>query len=155
MPYITPELRDRLDPEIEMLIGQIVNVAPKGKIDGVLNYVVSRIVAASAKEVAARDGESWGYHTISEAVKVLTDAAAEMRRRLLDIYETSAIIKNGDLPEYAGDESVDIIKRLQERAAEHIEDEESAEARLRIYDGRFDDEGYFVTDDHNTRDNDE
>jgi hypothetical protein len=62
---------------------------------GIVNYVVTRLVASTLEP-----DEGWSYHSISRALAVLSDAKAEMRRRLMDVIENNAIVRNGDLQEY-------------------------------------------------------
>lgn len=96
MPYI--DQKDRFHIADHMSISAIADIlrkVPSGKVKGACNYTVSRIVAQAMKPE-----EGWGYSSLSEAIGCLEDAAAEMRRRLLDPYEDKAIAKNKDLPEY-------------------------------------------------------
>ena len=74
---------------IEGLIKRIRSLNPKR---GDLNYVVTRLVLESLKPDAG-----WSYHSLSDCVSVLKDAAAEIERRLLGPYEDTAIEKNGDM----------------------------------------------------------
>jgi hypothetical protein len=94
MPYIDDDGREFLDEHedirsIQYKLRQVV----KAKRKGAVNYVVSRIA------LGAMDGQT-DYHTISDAINALRDAADEIQRRLLGPREDVAIAKNGDLPEY-------------------------------------------------------
>lgn len=95
MPYIGDVMRETLDPLVLELIERIKDMAPEGDRDGVANYVISRIVAASMRP---KDG--WRYKSLAHAAEVFTAAGDEFRRRMLDPYEDRAIAKNGDIPEY-------------------------------------------------------
>lgn len=94
MPYINQNRRPNFDPHIEKLINLL---AVDGQIAkaGDVNYVISRIVAGS--RIGNRP---LSYDLVSDAIRVFSDAAAEMRRRLLDKCEDGAIERNGDIPEY-------------------------------------------------------
>ncbi len=96
MPYIKLNDRARLNFYMEEVVGHLKWVQPDVlKRPGPTNYVITRIVARTLKPE-----EGWSYHSISRAIAVLNDAAAEMRRRLMDVREDDAIEKNGDIPEY-------------------------------------------------------
>ena len=95
MPYIASPFRPHLDPAIDEIVSSLRGHFSFDVRHGAANYVISRIIARSLKPDAG-----WGYSSLSRAVAVLEDAAAEMRRRLFDPYEDAARINNGDLPEY-------------------------------------------------------
>lgn len=63
---------------------------------GIVNYIITRIVATTLKPE-----EGWSYHSVSRALAVLRDAETEMRRRIMDVVEEKAIWRNGDLREYS------------------------------------------------------
>ena len=97
MPYTEREKRVKLN----FVMNEVVNALKWTQPDvldrpGPTNYVITRIVAR-----ALRPEEGWSYHSISRAIAVFHDAAAEMQRRLMDRREDEAIAKNGDIPEYA------------------------------------------------------
>lgn len=96
MPYINFDKRIEIahesDGAIQALQYRLQQVA-RDKRKGSVNYVISRIV------LGAMEGHT-DYHTISDAISVLRDAAAEIERRLMGPREDVAIAKNGDLPEY-------------------------------------------------------
>lgn len=79
MPYLKKRDRDLIDK----------GMVPSSK--GELNYKVTMEAIAYVQ----RAGVS--YSNISEAISALTDAAAEMRRRLLDPYEDGKSVENGDV----------------------------------------------------------
>ncbi len=96
MPYVTQHIRSQLDTDIEILVDRLRKVVPDDmKRPGPANYTVTRIVAGALKP---KDG--WSYHSLSRAIAVLRDAAAEMQRRLMDQREDQVIRENGDVPEY-------------------------------------------------------
>jgi len=87
MPYIKHERRAALDVIIEGLINRLKELQDLKR--GDLNYVVTRLVL----ETLNHDS----YHSLSDCVSVLRDAADEIVRRLLGPYEDTAIEKNGDM----------------------------------------------------------
>ena len=96
MPYIKPDDRAKLNFYMEEVVRQLEWVEPDiFKRTGTTNYVITRIVTRALKPA-----DGWSYSSISRAIAVLTDAATEMRRRLMDVREDYAIKKNGDIPEY-------------------------------------------------------
>jgi hypothetical protein len=97
MPYIKQQDRSILNRPIQVLVDALRAVAPDVlQRPGPTNYVVTRIVVGALKP-----GEGWSYHSLSRAIAVLRDAAAEMQRRLMDQREDQVIHENGDVPEYA------------------------------------------------------
>lgn len=90
MPYISIGNRMALDPIIDGLVKRLRMIECR---PGDCNYTVTRVVLE-----ALRPGDgAWDYHTLSDAVRVLRDAATEIERRLLGPYEDTVILKNGDL----------------------------------------------------------
>lgn len=77
MPYIKEERRAQ------------AAVYPETK--GELNFAITRFMV----EYVKRSGKS--YDVISDAIGAANDAAAEMRRRLLNPYEDFKIQENGDV----------------------------------------------------------
>lgn len=98
MPYINPNDRQFIDPTIALLIENMAEMdGSNGPLaSGLVNYVITCVVTSTMKPPGG-----WSYTSLSRALAVFRDAEAEMRRRLLDPYEDKAIIKNGDVPEYA------------------------------------------------------
>lgn len=90
MPYIDLEHRIALDAIVDGLVKRLRDINCK---PGDCNYVVTRVVLEALKP---HDG--WRYHSLSDAVRVLKDAAAEIERRLLGPYEDRVILQNGDMP---------------------------------------------------------
>ena len=93
MPYIDKNTRAELDPELRALTDKIRR-APYDVLDGVLNYVISRIVAGSLNRTG------WRYRLIARAIAVFEAAKLEFYRRVAAPYEHQAIGKSGDIPEY-------------------------------------------------------
>ena len=94
MPYVSSTERVHLDPELEDVIRRVL-LSPPDKRPGLVNYSISRIVAKSMEPL-----HGWSYASLSAALAIFSDAAAEMRRRLMDQHEDAAIEQNGDIPEY-------------------------------------------------------
>lgn len=89
MPYINFGNRMAVDVIIEGLVKRLREIEC---CKGDLNYTVTRIVLESMKP-----GTGWDYHSLSDAVGALKDAAVEIERRLLGPYEDTGVRKNGDL----------------------------------------------------------
>ena len=88
--------REFLDGDIEELAETMQEVDGQLPIKpGIANYVITRLVNLTMKPYSG-----WSYASLSKALAVFRDAEAEMRRRLLDMYEDKAIQRNGDIPEY-------------------------------------------------------
>jgi hypothetical protein len=92
MPYIAPHQRTELEPAISHLIDRIKTYS---SVDGVVNYVITTIVARAMKPE-----EGWKYLSAYKAYGTFLAAAAEFYRRLVAPYEDGAIERNGDIPEY-------------------------------------------------------
>lgn len=93
MPYVSDIDRAPVDGPLNALLDRL-KATPDDKLDGVLNYVISRLVAGSF----GKDG--WRYRLIARAVAVFKAAGDEFYRRVAGPYEDKAIAKNGDIPEY-------------------------------------------------------
>jgi hypothetical protein len=87
MPYITGEERRELDPAIDMLVAKL-RQAPVEKVDGRLNYVISRLLAQLYPK---------GYFHYNRAMGVLASAMQEFYRRRVAPYEDVKISENGDV----------------------------------------------------------
>lgn len=88
MPYIRPERREDLDPMVDALAAKLREMSC---VRGDLNYVVTQLVLSALKPESG-----WSYHSLSDTISVLRDAADEIARRMLGPYEDKAVIKNGD-----------------------------------------------------------
>jgi len=98
MPYVKKELRVGVDLEIEKLVEVVLAAVPEDKpeaLDGIANYVVSRLVNGVFKP-----STGWRYHSMAHAVGCLEAVKLEMYRRLCGPYEDKAISENGDINEY-------------------------------------------------------
>lgn len=93
MPYVAEANRAHLDTEIEALLAQLKRV-PDNKVDGDLNYTISRLVAGTLGKAG------WRYHLQARAIAVFEAAKLEFYRRVVGPYEDQAIAKNGDIPEF-------------------------------------------------------
>jgi hypothetical protein len=87
MPYIKPELRETIDPHIDVLVDTIGD-------EGSLNYVLTRIVAKYLVAMGVR------YDSINTVAGVLQKVAAEFDARVTRPYEELKIFQNGDIPEF-------------------------------------------------------
>jgi hypothetical protein len=99
MPYIKPELREEIDPQIAALVETIGD-------EGSLNYVLTRIVAKYLVAQGVR------YDSINTVAGVLQKVAAEFDARVTRPYEELKIFQNGDIPEYS---KIDTLIREQQR----------------------------------------
>jgi hypothetical protein len=101
VPYITKELREKLDGAIEDLLARMT--ADGVRSAGVANYVITRIVAGACAFASAGPAapSATSYAKINEAVGVLECAKLELYRRLAGPYEDGKIAQNGDVKEYA------------------------------------------------------
>jgi hypothetical protein len=88
MPYIRPERREDLDPMVDALAAKLREMVC---VRGDLNYVVTQLVLSALKP-----DSGWSYHSLSDTISVLRDAADEIARRMLGPYEDKAAAKNGD-----------------------------------------------------------
>lgn len=98
MPYIPNALRHQIDGEIDRLVDQALNLdmtGPGPVIDGLANYIITRITCGLFKEQ-----ERWRYHSLAHAVGCLESVKAELQRRIIAPYEDLASQKNGDIVEY-------------------------------------------------------
>nr|BAL53396.1 hypothetical conserved protein [uncultured crenarchaeote] len=87
MPYISREERKELDAEIDALLGKLRR-APAERVDGRLNYVISRLLNGVY-------GPS--YFNYNRALGVLSAVSHEFYRRKVAPYEDTKIKENGDI----------------------------------------------------------
>lgn len=95
MPYVNIGQRGIVDDAIDSLVleaNQHVDLADR---QGLANYVITRVVLGMLKPK-----EGWGYRSLSDVIKTLECAKAEVYRRLLAPYEDNAAARNGDLTEF-------------------------------------------------------
>lgn len=105
MPYITESYREKLDTDIDCIVGSIKSNLlypndPKAfwNMAGDINYCFTRILCQLLGDVS--------YSKIALATGVLENIKQEFYRRLASPYEDSKMINNGDIPEYKGVENV-------------------------------------------------
>lgn len=110
MPYISKEWRGKINPTLQPLLDVLDNI-PNSEYDGMLNYIISRIVA---RALGPRTGE-WRYKDIARADAVFSCAAKEFYRRVAAPKEDAAIAQNGDIPEYA--KKSDVTPRIDAQLA--------------------------------------
>ena len=94
MPYIKPERRLLYDFPVNDLVQSLLD---SQCVRGDVNYVLTRVVLGALKPKTG-----WSYHSLSDCVSVLRDAADEIQRRLLGPYEDTAAERNGDVWEFDG-----------------------------------------------------
>ncbi|MDJ0273105.1 MAG: hypothetical protein QW318_08395 [Candidatus Caldarchaeum sp.] len=87
MPYITQEERKELDAEIDALLEKL-RKAPAERVDGRLNYVISRLLNGVYTP---------SYYNYNRALGVLSAVAHEFYRRKVAPYEDTKIKENGDI----------------------------------------------------------
>ncbi|MEM0441256.1 MAG: hypothetical protein QXF45_07230 [Candidatus Caldarchaeum sp.] len=87
MPYIPPDDRKELDPIIDSLI-ETLKKTPVEKIDGKLNYVVSRLILGLYPP---------SYFNYNRALGVLAAVSHELYRRRVAPYEDEKIKQHGDV----------------------------------------------------------
>lgn len=97
MPYIRPELRDRIDDAIHTAVDDIRREIEPEDMIGVANYVVTRVVLG----LLHPDEGSWRYASLAEVIATMEAAKLEIYRRTIAPYEDGAIAKNGDVPDLA------------------------------------------------------
>jgi hypothetical protein len=97
MPYIKPEIRKNLEPEIEMLVEKIAEEAqkedPKITFAGILNYTFTTIALKTVKKLFG----NMRYWIIASLVGLFHNISDEFYRRLGANYENKQIETNGDL----------------------------------------------------------
>lgn len=114
MPYIAKELRGKLDPLIDDLWYVCQNEEYQNKIDGVANYIISRLAVA----LLDPKPEDWSYSTMSRVIGLFECAKLEAYQRMLNPYECIAILNNGDTNEYA-----EVDKQINSKLIEEEEEQ--------------------------------
>ena len=87
MPYITPNEREKFEPELEKLRDCIMVGISKGDMTYVFYSLSKKYIDVTGKS----------YTNISTVISSLIDAAEELRRRELNPYEDQKITDNGDV----------------------------------------------------------
>jgi hypothetical protein len=96
MPYIAPELRERLDDLIDDIWCVCQDKEYQDKIDGVANYIISRLASA----LLDPQPEGWNYASKARVIGLFECAKLEAYLRHLEPYEGLAMFDNGDIQEY-------------------------------------------------------
>jgi hypothetical protein len=92
MPYVKQNYRKLVDDTIDDLCMTILENVPIEKVDGVANYIITRIVITLLNKNS--------YSSMSDIIKTLECSKLEIYRRLIVPYEKKAAEKNGDLEEF-------------------------------------------------------
>lgn len=88
MPYLTPQAKTGLDPDIEILSSKILT-------GGSLNYAITRLVILYVKRAGSLSYTILAEHGLAH----LSAATYEFYRRALAPYEDKKAIENGDVYE--------------------------------------------------------
>jgi hypothetical protein len=91
MPYIPAELREGLDPYIDVLVEELGYLSDDKNLAGLLNYTISKILSDLLKS------KGLNYHNINELIGMLECAKLELYRRVASPYEDEKIKSNGDV----------------------------------------------------------
>lgn len=91
MPYITKELREQLDPSIELLFAELDYMGDSKNLAGLMNYSISALISKLL------DTKGLNYHNINELIGMLECAKLELYRRVASPYEDEKIKSNGDV----------------------------------------------------------
>ena len=93
MPYIPPDARERLDPLIEALAGEISRLSwvedHEPAFAGYLNYACTKLALNTMPETR--------YWSIATVVGVFRSVADEFYRRVGAPYEDARLRENGDV----------------------------------------------------------
>lgn len=95
MPYIDPKQREKILPSLDSLSRTLADFG-EDEIDGVLNYVISTLVARGINPMAG----DWKYAKLARAVAALECAKLEFYRRIAGPKEDKAKDNNGDIDAY-------------------------------------------------------
>ena len=87
MPYISQDERQEIDSYLEPLIAKLKD-SPTDRLDGRLNYVVSRLLASLYRRK---------YFDYNRAMGVLACASFEFYRRVVAAYEDEKLKEQGDI----------------------------------------------------------
>lgn len=88
MPYIDNGYRKELDKDIDSLVRTLNKWRDGSKMDGCVNYIVSRLLKGVYPE---------SYFDYNRAIGVLECAKLEFYRRVVSSYEDKKIKENGDV----------------------------------------------------------
>jgi hypothetical protein len=92
MPYIKPQLRDKVKDEIVRLIYKIDGTNVEDR-EGLMTYIIYKLLVETYGY--SDDVPKWNKR--AEALKVLESAKLEYYRRIMAPYEDKAIQRNGDI----------------------------------------------------------
>lgn len=104
MPYITQEKRDRLDPIIEQLVQELIDLELDDETDnteGNLNYFVTRTLLMV---YGGRD--STRYANVNDAVGMLECIKQEYYRKVAGPYEDQKEFENGAVRRFSHEPEV-------------------------------------------------
>lgn len=88
MPYITEDKRKIVDLDIDMLLDEIETHISKPDRDGVLNYIITRLIKCLYEP---------SYREYNAAIGVLECAKLELYRKVVAPYEDKKAKENGDV----------------------------------------------------------
>lgn len=97
MPYIRQPLRDTFDLEIDGICKIIGNYSDVSNVEGVLNYVITSILANKTSWYQVLDDDGFRYKHYNSMIGVLECAKQEIYRRMVSKYEDQCIAKHGDI----------------------------------------------------------
>lgn len=87
MPYIKTEDREKYEEVLDELIG-LLKIQPVERIDGELNYIITKIL---------KESYPLRYFNLNRAMGVLECAKLEFYRRVVAPYEDIKIKESGDV----------------------------------------------------------
>lgn len=87
MPYIKPEIRALLDPDINVVVTKLQRL-PADALPGATNYTLTRILT----ELGGRD-----YDAFAAMIGIVETVKLELYRRLAAPYENKKLIENGEV----------------------------------------------------------
>jgi hypothetical protein len=90
MPYVNPIIRRSLKFAVGRMTAALAHF-DRGRLPGVLNYVISTILAKQIKD------RGCNYHLLNELIGALECCKLELYRRLAAPYEDKKIGENGDV----------------------------------------------------------
>ena len=108
MPYIKQEMRDKLDQKINDLMHAIDEATSEphfgdsiqndGKLDGALNYVMTRLLKHFYTDGLDAGGiPLTSYYRVNRAVGLIASVKTEFERKIVVPYETTKEFENGDV----------------------------------------------------------
>ena len=84
MPYIRPDHREEIDPQLNELLGVV-----HGEDPGLVNYLITKIVDYCI--------DTSNYRGVNTAIGILECAKLEFYRRIAAPYEDVKMFENGDV----------------------------------------------------------